>query len=99
MVVAVQLDFAGATLDQYEAINEILGNLPGAPAAPQELFHWVMKTDDGFRVTDVWESREAFEQFERDRLRPSYTEVGVRRPPDIQFFDVYNYHAGGRRGA
>jgi len=94
----VQLDFAGATLDQYDGINEILGSLPGGPAAPRELFHWVMKTDDGFRVTDVWESREAFEEFEQTRLRPSYAEVGVLSPPSIKFFEVHNYFAGGRWG-
>src|ERR1700686_4863127 len=50
MAVAVQLDFRGATLEQYDEINERLGLLPGGPASPHEFFHWVMKTVDGFRV-------------------------------------------------
>lgn len=98
MAVAVQLDFAGATLSQYDEINEILGSLPGGPTPPRELFHWVMKTDDGFRVTDVWESREAFADFELEKLRPTYAEVGIHRPPDIHIIDVHNYLAGGRWG-
>ncbi len=96
MAVAVQLDFHDATLEQYDAINELIGSLPGGPAAPQELFHWVTGTDDGFRVTDVWVSREAFVQFESERLRPIYREVGIPHPPQIQFFTVHNYLAGGR---
>ncbi len=97
MAVAVQFDFHDATLDQYDEISEMLGTLPGGPANPQELFHWVMQTNDGFRVTDVWESRAAFEAFEREKLRPIFQEVGITHPPEIQVFEVYNYLAGGHR--
>ena len=47
-------------------------------------------------MVDVWESLEAFEKFAHDKLSPIYQEVGVLRPPEIQFFDVHNYLAGGR---
>jgi hypothetical protein len=96
VAVAVQLDFTGATLEQYDQINERIGLLPGGPASPHEFFHWVMKTDDGFRVTDVWDSREAFETFAQDKLSPIYQEVGILQPPEVQFFHVHNYLAGGR---
>src|ERR1700691_2148040 len=97
MAVAIQLDFQDATLAQYDAINERIGLLPGGPpAGSQELFHWVMETDEGFRVTDVWESREAFEECVQGKLRPILQEVGIAHPPEIQFFEVYNYLAGGR---
>ena len=96
MAVAVQLDFHGTTIEQYDQINERIGLLPGGPASPQELFHWVTETNDGFRVVDVWESREAFDKFAQEKLSPIYREVGVPEPPDIQFFEVHNYLAGGR---
>ena len=48
-----------------------------------------------FRIIDVWKSREAFEQFLAERIRPVAPEVGVSEPPDIQFFEVHNYLAGG----
>ncbi len=96
VAVAVQLDFEGATLEQYDEINERIGLLPGGPASREELFHWVMKTDHGFRVVDVWETREAFERFAQEKLAPIYEEVGVLHLPEIQFFEVYNYLAGGR---
>jgi len=63
VAVAVQLDFKGGTLEQYDEAAERLGFLPGGPSARAELFHWVTKTDDGVRVVDVWETREAFEEF------------------------------------
>jgi hypothetical protein len=96
VAVAVQLDFEGATIQQYDEINESIGLLPGGPASPQELFHWVAETDDGFRVVDVWESREAFEKFAHEKLNPIYDDVGVPHPPHVQFFEVHNYLAGGR---
>jgi hypothetical protein len=95
MAVAVQLDFRGARIEQYDQAVERMGLLPGGPSAREELFHLVMKTDDGFRIIDVWKSREAFEQFLAERIRPVAPEVGVSEPPDIQFFEVHNYLAGG----
>lgn len=96
MAVAVQLDFRGATLDQYDEAIERMGLLPGSPAAKEELFHLVIKTDDGFRVIDVWESREAFEGFLEARIRPVGPEVGMAKPPEIQVFEVHNYFVGQR---
>jgi hypothetical protein len=98
MAVGVQLDFSGATLEQYDQINERIGLLPGGPASPQEFFHWVTKTDEGFRVVDVWETREAFERFAQEKLSPIYEEVGVLHPPTIQYFEVHNYLPGGAEG-
>jgi len=97
MAVAVQLDFVGTTIETYDEINERIGALPGGPAWRQELFHWVTQTNDGFRVVDVWETREAFERFAQEKLRPVYQEVGVVSAPEIRFFEVHNYLAAGRR--
>jgi hypothetical protein len=96
MAVGVQLEFRGGTLEQYDRAAESLGLLPGGPAARNQLFHWVTKTDDGIRCIDVWESREAFEAFWEERVRPVLPEIGVVDAPEIQFFEVHNYFAGGR---
>ncbi len=42
---------------------------------------WVAQTDDGIRVTDVWESREQFEKFAADQIGPITQEVGIPSPP------------------
>jgi hypothetical protein len=100
MAVAVELDFEGATLAQYDEINEMIGLLPGGPpSAPEELFHWVRATDNGFRVIDVWETRAAFERFVRERLEPVLREAGLAGPTAVRFFEVHNYFGGNwRRG-
>jgi len=97
VAVAVQLDFKGGTLEQYDEAAERLGFLPGGPSARAELFHWVTKTDDGVRVIDVWETREAFEEFLTDKIGMVAPKVGWSFPPEIQFFEVHNYFVGSRR--
>ena len=96
MVIAVQFDFPGATLNQYDQALEWLGLLPGGPAARGQLFHWVTATDGGVRAVDVWESRAAFDTFFEARVIPVLPKVGVTRPPDIRVFEVHNYFPGGR---
>lgn len=91
MAVAVILDFDGATLDQYDQVIEKMGLSPGGATAPGGLFHWVMKTDDGIRVVDVWESREQFQDFADNQIGPITQEVGIPNPPQIRFHEVHNH--------
>jgi hypothetical protein len=95
MAVAVQLDFRGGTLEQYDQVIEKMGFQKGGPGGPGGLFHWVAKTDEGIRVTDVWETKEAFDTFAQEKILPITQEVGVPGPPEIQFFEVHNYLTAG----
>jgi hypothetical protein len=97
VAVAVQLDFKGATLEQYDQATERLGLLPGGPGATDQLFHWATAIDGGVRVVDVWESKEAFDQFLVERIQLVTVEVGASYPPDVEFFEVHNYLTGVRR--
>lgn len=93
MAVAMQMEFRGGTLDQYDQVMDKMGLRPGGGTdRPQGLlFHWVMQTDDGIRVTDVWESRDQFDQFAQTSIVPITQEVGLPGPPEVRFFDVHNY--------
>lgn len=95
MAVGIVLDFKGATLDQYDQVLERMGLTPGGSGPPGVLFHWVTKIDDGFRVTDVWESREAFDRFSEEQIGPHSQAVGMTDPPEIAFHDVYNHLTAG----
>jgi hypothetical protein len=53
MAIAVQLNFKRATLAQYDQVIKEMGFRLGGPGGAGGLFHWVTKTADGFRVTDV----------------------------------------------
>lgn len=94
MAVGVVLDFAGATLEQYDQIVEKMGFTPGGPGGPGGLFHWVTATDGGIRVTDVWESAERFQQFAQEKIGPMSAEFGLGEPT-ITFHEVHNYLTAG----
>ncbi len=72
-----------------------MGFSPGGAAAPGGLFHWVTPTENGIRVTDVWQDRETFERFAEDQIGPSTTEVGIPSPPSISFYEVHSYLTAG----
>lgn len=95
MAVGVVLDLEGATLDQYDQIIKKMGFSPTGAGAPGGIFYWVTKTDNGVRVTDVWQDREAFERFAEEQIGPYSQEVGVTSPPTISFYEVHNYLTAG----
>ena len=91
MAIGVQQDFPQATLAQYDEVVKKMGFRPGGPGAPGGLFHWVTKTDSGIRVIDVWESRDQFEKFSAEKIRPLAAQAGITEPPKVTFFEVHNY--------
>jgi hypothetical protein len=90
MAVAVILEFDGASLDQYEQVIEKMGFEHEGTGGPGGLFHWVTKTDNGIRVTDVWATREDFEKFSEEKIVPISQEVGLPQP-QVEFHQVHNY--------
>jgi len=94
MAVAVTLDFPAATAQQYDAVIAKMGFTPGGPGGPGGLFHWVTETGDGLHITDVWQTREAFEKFAEEKIGPITTEVGLGEPR-ITFHDVHNFLTAG----
>ncbi|MEX0746246.1 MAG: hypothetical protein WD118_11645 [Phycisphaeraceae bacterium] len=84
---AYVMDFSGGTLDQY---NQVLEKMDlGGKTAPGGIFHWVAETEDGFRVVDVWETSEAYDQFAQEKIGPITAEVGLA-PPKVQEYEVHN---------
>ena len=95
MSVAVEMNFRGATLNQYDQVIEAMGFTPGGPGGPGGIFHWVAKTDDGIRVVDVWESKEEYERFAKEKIGPLSQKAGFAGPPEVTFYDVHNYLTAG----
>jgi uncharacterized membrane protein len=93
--VGVQLELKGVTLDQYDEMVKRMGFEPQGAGAPGCVFHWVTKTPDGIRVTDVWERQEDFDLFSKEKLGPITQAVGVQAQPEVQYCDVHNYLTAG----
>lgn len=94
MPVAVIHEWAegGNDTTNYDAINERIGTTP-----PEGLIvHAAGATEDGgFRVFDVWDSREAYERFAEERLMPIVQEVMAASaspggPPTVSIYELHN---------
>jgi len=95
MPIAVQMDFKGLTLDDYDRVIDLMGFEQGGPTPPGALFHWVTKTDDGTRVTDVWQDRATFDRFAQEHIGPKMAEAGLDNQPEMTFHEVHNYMTAG----
>ncbi len=51
MAVAIEMNFKGATIDQYDQVIDKMG-LTGGSTPPGAISHWVAKTDEGIRVEE-----------------------------------------------
>jgi hypothetical protein len=73
--------------DSYERVAAAIGDEP-----PDGLIvHVAGPTDSGFRVIEVWESKDAWERFRDERLRPVVKTVagdGPAHQPIFQPLDV-----------
>ena len=95
MAVAVEMNFKGATLDQYDQVIELMGLTPRGSGPPRAISHWVAQTDDGIRVVDVWETKEDYERFAQEQIGPYSQQAGFAGPPEITYHDVHNYLTAG----
>ena len=91
MPVAVEMNFAGGTLEQYDQVIQKMGLAPRGAGPPGAISHWVAKTDDGIRVVDVWESKEQYAQFAEEQIAPYAKEAGFPGEPEVRFSEVHNY--------
>ncbi|MDT4916753.1 MAG: hypothetical protein QOH89_1453 [Pseudonocardiales bacterium] len=95
MAIGVVMDFAGGTLQHYDQLIARMGFAAYGAGATGGLFHWVAQTEDGVRVTDVWESREACDAFVDRRLGPLSAELGLPRPSNVTYYEVHNFLTAG----
>ena len=94
MAVAIVQDWHEEETDRsttnYDAINKRLT----AAAEPPEGFvlHTAGFTGHGFRIFEVWESREHFERFVRERLEPALAELTPDNAtrPELTIYDLHN---------
>jgi hypothetical protein len=74
--------------DVYDTVNETMFGTK-RPTEPIDglVIHTVARGPNGFRVFDVWESQEAFEDFTNGRVMAAMEEAGIEmeggEPPEI----------------
>ena len=56
------------------------------------MFHVAGFTGGSLRVLDIWESQQAFERFQRERLTAAVQKAGITTQPKVQFFPAHNIY-------
>lgn len=97
MPVAIVMEFKGATLAQYNEVNQKMGLTPGGPGPSGSIFHWAAEEDGTLIVTDVWESREQFDRFAQETMGPLSGQAGFPGPPKMTYYEVANYFIRNNR--
>ncbi len=100
MPIAVTQDWAegGNNTQTYDAVNELMGVADDLPDGL--IFHTAGTLENGaFRIFDVWESREHYQRFEKDRLMPAIMEVlgaaaADAPPPTMAIYDLHSLFKG-----
>ena len=75
----------------YDAIIDEMGVRDNS--APGGIYHWVAQTSDGLIIADVWASREEFDRFGNEKLRPLTAKHGVS-PSSMEIAEVYKMYPG-----
>jgi hypothetical protein len=84
------MEWPGLTPDQYSQIMRALEFDTKPPAGG--IFHVAGFMGGTLRITDIWESQQAFEKFQKERLAPVLQKVGITSQPKVQFFPVHNIY-------
>lgn len=88
MAVALVIEFPGVTQGQYDKVMKTLGLDRTDDPPDGALLHLAGPTEKGWEVIDVWESREDFDRFLREKLGRAIEEAGIA-PPTAKEFPVY----------
>jgi hypothetical protein len=89
MAIAMMMDNPAGSQEVYDKVIENLA-LEGKPAGG--VLHVAGPSPNGgWRVIEVWESKEAADKFYGERLGPALRAAGVSDPPKPELWPVHNY--------
>ncbi len=89
MAMTMTLLIPGADTATYDELNRRMGIPESMPSGLRA--HYASQTPDGLRVFDVWETREAFEEF-FPKVGAAMAEVMGGEPPQVEpeFGELHN---------
>src|SRR5215510_7556025 len=91
MIYVTTLDVTGLTQEEYRAVLDEMG-VEKRPAAGI-LLHLTTTTDFGYRIVEIWDSKEGFEEFLEKRLAPASKALGIERKTVISITPLHNFFA------
>jgi hypothetical protein len=82
------MNFEGGDNGAYDRVIEKMGLSDGTPPEGA-IYHVAGEIEGGYRVVDVWESAERFQQFAEEQIGPITQEEGFP-PPEVSMWEVHN---------
>jgi hypothetical protein len=86
MPVVMNMRWDGVTPEEYEQAREQVGWEQRSPEGG--IIHIASFTDEGLRITDIWETADDFNRFVASRLMPVVREIGIQGEPDVTFAEL-----------
>ena len=91
MTVVTTIDVYDMTNAEYRAVLDRMG-VEDRPE-PGIYLHLTAQTDFGYRVVEIWDSQDGFEEFTQRRMFPALKELGVDRKAEITVKPLHNVFA------
>jgi hypothetical protein len=95
MTVVTTIDVYGMPNSEYRAVMDRMG-VETRPK-PGIYLHITAQTDFGYRVIEIWDSQEGFEQFAERRMLPALKDLGIDRKTEITIKPLHNVFARSSR--
>ena len=90
MSTVMLMEWPGLTQDQY---NQVMRTLDLDKKPPNGgIFHVAGFTTGTLHVLDIWESQQAFEKFQKERLDDAIKKAGITSHPKVQFYPAHNIY-------
>jgi quinol monooxygenase YgiN len=88
-IVVMTMNVTGLTHTEFRAILDEMG-VEDRPE-PGIYLHITHPTEAGFRIIEIWDSQEGFEEFAGRRMMPAISKLGIERETTIDFQPLHNY--------
>jgi hypothetical protein len=95
MPTTVLTELPAEAAQMYDGLNQEIGISQGN--TPTGLIHhFATTTGSGFVIFEVWETKEQFDRFSKERLEPAIDKVSGGQAPDASptFGELYNEFHG-----
>jgi len=91
MMYVTTIDVIGLSTNEYRAVLDKMG-VETNPAA-NIFLHLTAPIDGGYRIIEIWDSKEAFEEFLQKRLTPANEALGIKSKANITVVPLHNFFA------
>ena len=91
MTFVTTLDVTGLTETEYRAVLDRMG-VEQSPE-PGIYLHLTVPTDFGFRIIEIWDRKEGFEEFAERRMYPALRALGIERDTVVTIRPLHNLFA------